>query len=34
MLLVTPDWLETHLEDPSIRILACTTYMTPQPVGP
>lgn len=34
MLLVTPDWLEARLDDPSIRILDCTTYMTPQPVGP
>lgn len=34
MLLVTPDWLEARLDDPSIRILDCTTHMTPQPVGP
>lgn len=33
-LLVTPDWLQARLDDPSIRILDCTTYMTPQPVGP
>ncbi len=33
-LLVTPDWLHARLDDPSIRILDCTTWMTPQPVGP
>jgi thiosulfate/3-mercaptopyruvate sulfurtransferase len=33
-LLVTPDWLQARLDDPGIRILDCTTYMTPQPVGP
>lgn len=33
-LLVTPDWLNDRLDDPSIRILDCTTWMTPQPVGP
>ena len=33
-LLVTPDWLHAHLDDPSIRVLDCTTWMTPQPVGP
>ena len=33
-LLVTPAWLQARLDDPSIRILDCTTWMTPQPVGP
>lgn len=33
-LLVDPAWLEAHLDDPQVRILDCTTYMTPQPVGP
>jgi len=33
-LLVTPEWLQAHLDDPWIRILDCTTWMTPQPVGP
>ena len=33
-LLATPEWLHAHLQDPSIRILDCTTWMTPQPVGP
>lgn len=33
-LLVTPEWLHARLGDPSIRILDCTTWMTPQPVGP
>lgn len=33
-MLVQPHWLADHLDDPSIRILDCTTYMTPQPTGP
>ena len=33
-LLVTPEWLHAHLDDPSVRVLDCTTWMTPQPVGP
>lgn len=33
-LLVTPEWLHTRLDDPSVRVLDCTTWMTPQPVGP
>lgn len=33
-MLVQPAWLAEHLDDRSIRILDCTTYMTPQPVGP
>ncbi len=33
-LLVTPEWLHARIDDPSIRILDCTTWMTPQPVGP
>ena len=33
-LLVDPQWLHERLDDPSIRILDCTTYMFPQPVGP
>lgn len=32
-LLVEPEWLAAHLQDPDIRILDCTTYMEPQPVG-
>jgi thiosulfate/3-mercaptopyruvate sulfurtransferase len=33
-LLVSPAWLERRLDDPDVRILDCTTYMTPQAVGP
>ena len=33
-LLVDPQWLHDRLDDPSVRILDCTTYMFPQPVGP
>lgn len=33
-MLVEPAWLANHLDDRSIRILDCTTYMTPQPTGP
>ena len=33
-LLVDTDWLQAHLDDPQLRILDCTTWMTPQPVGP
>ena len=33
-LLVTPEWLYARLDDPPIRVLDCTTWMTPQPVGP
>ncbi len=33
-MLVQPHWLAEHLDDPAIRILDCTTYMTPQPSGP
>ena len=33
-LLVTPAWLHAHLDDPQLRILDCSTGMTPQPVGP
>ena len=33
-LLVDPQWLHDRLDDPSLRILDCTTYMFPQPVGP
>lgn len=32
--LVDTTWLQAHLGDPDVRILDCTTYMTPQPVGP
>jgi thiosulfate/3-mercaptopyruvate sulfurtransferase len=32
--LVSTAWLQAHLDDPDVRILDCTTYMTPQPVGP
>ena len=32
--IVTPEWLSTHLSDPTIKILDCTTYMLAQPVGP
>lgn len=32
-LLVEPQWLAEHLNDPDLRILDCTTYMVPQPIG-
>jgi thiosulfate/3-mercaptopyruvate sulfurtransferase len=32
--LVSTAWLQSHLDNPDVRILDCTTYMTPQPVGP
>jgi thiosulfate/3-mercaptopyruvate sulfurtransferase len=32
--LVDTAWLAERLDDPGLRILDCTTYMTPQPVGP
>lgn len=32
-LLVEPNWLLAHLHDPNLRILDCTIYMEPQPVG-
>jgi thiosulfate/3-mercaptopyruvate sulfurtransferase len=32
--LVDAAWLAARLDDPGLRILDCTTYMTPQPVGP
>jgi len=31
--LVSPQWLQEHLDAPDLRVLDCTTYMTPQPVG-
>ena len=31
-LLVTPEWLQAHLDDPLVRILDCTTWMAPQPM--
>lgn len=33
-LLVDPAWLHARLEDPSVRVLECTTHLQPQPVGP
>ncbi len=33
-MLVEPDWLAEQLEAPDVRVLECTTYMFPQPVGP
>jgi len=33
-MLVDADWLQARLGDPALRVLDCTTYMTPQPVGP
>ncbi len=33
-MLVDPRWLAQHLDDPELRIVDCTTYMYPQPVGP
>ncbi|MBL8701174.1 MAG: sulfurtransferase [Alphaproteobacteria bacterium] len=33
-MLVDPAWLEARLGDPKLRVLDCTLYMTPQPVGP
>lgn len=32
--LVTTQWLQDHLGDPGLQVLDCTTFMTPQPVGP
>ena len=32
--LVDPAWLEARLDDSSIRVIDCTLFMTPQPVGP
>lgn len=32
--LVSTQWLQDHLSDPALRVLDCTTFMTPQPVGP
>lgn len=31
-ILVNPEWLYEHLD--SVKVLDCTTHMTPQPVGP
>lgn len=31
--LVTTQWLHEHLADPGLRVLDCTTFMVPQPVG-
>ena len=33
-LLVSPAWLQDRLDDPRLRVLDCSTWMTPQPVGP
>jgi thiosulfate/3-mercaptopyruvate sulfurtransferase len=33
-LLVEPQWLESHLNDRDLRIIDCTVWMTPRPVGP
>jgi len=33
-LLVDPAWLQARLQDPSIRVIECTTHLHPQPVGP
>ena len=32
--LVTTQWLQDHLGAPGLKVLDCTTFMTPQPVGP
>ena len=32
-MLVQPAWLAACLDDPTLRILDCTTHMVPQPVG-
>jgi thiosulfate/3-mercaptopyruvate sulfurtransferase len=32
-LLVEPAWLEARLDDPALRVIDCTVWMTPQPVG-
>jgi thiosulfate/3-mercaptopyruvate sulfurtransferase len=32
--LVDTEWLAARLDDTEVRLLDCTTYMTPQPVGP
>ncbi len=31
--LVSAQWLSEHLGQPGLRVLDCTTYMTPRPVG-
>ena len=33
-LLLEPDWLHDHLNEPTVRIIDCTTHMIAQPVGP
>jgi len=33
-LLVEPAWLQARLQDPSVRVIECTTHLHPQPVGP
>ncbi len=33
-LLVTTDWLESHLNDPNIRVVDCRGSVTTRPVGP
>lgn len=33
-LLVSTAWLHARLDNPDLRILDCSTFMTPQPVGP
>jgi thiosulfate/3-mercaptopyruvate sulfurtransferase len=33
-LLVGGDWLQGRLDDPRVRVIDCTVWMTPQPVGP
>lgn len=33
-MLVSTAWLASRLDDPDVRIIDCTTFMTPRPVGP
>jgi Rhodanese-related sulfurtransferase len=32
-MLCSPEWLQEHLEDPSVRVFDCTVEMRPRPVG-
>lgn len=33
-MLVSPEWLHAHLDDPDLRIIDCSAQLIPQPVGP
>lgn len=32
--LVNAEWLKDHLNAPDVRVIDCTTHMSPQPIGP